>query len=393
MNTPSLTELVKERLTQIPEWNGQKRGGDTIVRPLAEVLMEDDVETPYLWGEVFPRGEYVGVVGKSGVNKSTFCRQLCLAVATQQKEFLGFALTPGYGTALYCFSEENLSWVRRYMRLQAKGMKLGIGSLYGLDLCDMNSFDTGNDFIEHFTKLLTGKKYDLVVLDSYSDFIVKFDAKLNDNDTIRKLKKQIDFLKDGGCTVLFNHHTSDKANAVGTFLGANAFRQIARAQLEIFADGKERILSCEKAQYGSSFEPIVCDLSEDFLFVPNGKSMSKAELYEKVTVREYASPTPVGRPTVAPCDEETVGMVFGSDGELTTGEIMDIMNEMYGLKRGAVFKWITNAKESGLIVQVGRGAFKVNSYTTPSSATEAKSETTKEIQYTMHPNYLDYIVD
>ncbi len=357
---PRVGDVVKILLAEMPD-NVQGEQEDDIAKSLGTLMGEPDVLAPYLWGNVFPKGEYVGVVGKSGVNKSTFCRQLCISIATNQQEFLGIKLTPYYGRTLYCYSEENENWIRKYMRMQLRGLRYDHSALDNMDVIDMNKFDTGADFIAYFQNRLSGKSYDLIVLDSYSDFIVKFDAKLNDNDSIRKMKKQIEFLKQGGCSVLFNHHTSDKANGMGTFLGANAFRQIARAQLEIFALGKERVLSCEKVQYGTSFDSVVCDLSDDFLFVPTGRTMSRGELFEQISAGDYSSvAAPVGRPKAAPCDEETVDAVFGGKEEMTTGEIVEVLNGMYGIVRTSAFNWIWDAKNLGMIEPVKRGIFRIN---------------------------------
>lgn len=355
---PRVGDVVKIMLAEMPD-NAREEQEDDIAKSLDVMMGEPDVLAPYLWGNVFPKGEYVGVVGKSGVNKSTFCRQLCISIATNQQEFLGIKLTPYYGRTLYCYSEENENWIRKYMRMQLRGLRYDPAALKNMDVIDMNKFDTGADFITYFQKRLSMKTYDLIVLDSYSDFIVKFDAKLNDNDSIRKMKKQIEFLKQGGCSVLFNHHTSDKANGMGTFLGANAFRQIARAQLEIFALGKERVLSCEKVQYGTSFDSLVCDLSDDFLFVPTGRTMSRGELFEQISAGDYSSAAaPVGRPKAAPCDEETVAAVFGGKGEMTTGEIYHNLHIIFAISDSSAKRWLGDVIGYGFVEQVRRGLYR-----------------------------------
>lgn len=363
-------------------------------KTVLQLLNEPDVKVPFLWGDIFPKGEFVGIVGKSGVNKSTFCRQLCLSIASRQTRFLSSELTPTYGRAMYCFSEENENWIRCYLRKNCNGIDYNTNDLENMTVVNMQNFETGEEMLSFFREELAKQKFDMIVIDSYSDFIVKFNAKLNDNDSIRVLKSQIEFLKEGGCTVLFNHHTSDKASAVGTFLGANAFKQIVRSQLEIFEDGKQRILSCEKNSYGSKFEPMECDISEDFLFIPTGNKLTRAELFERISANDYSTPAaPIGRPKAAPCDEETVEAVFGGNGELTTGEIVDVLNEMYGIMRAAAMRWINESVTIGLIEQERRGLYRklvsklslespVNSYDTDSG-----------IQFTINTNYLDYIAD
>lgn len=356
---PSVEDVARILLAEMPDLEDTQKEKFSRVKSLKVLMKEPDTDSPYLWGDVFPKGEYVGVVGKSGVNKSTFCRQLCISIATKQQEFLGAKLTPHYGKTLYCYSEESEGWIRRYMRKQLIGLQYDEHALDDMDVVNLNEFDTGNEFLEFFDEFLQERTYDLIVIDSYSDFIVKFDAKLNDNDSIRKLKKQIDFLKKGGCTVLFNHHTSDKANAVGTFLGANAFRQIARAQLEIFADGNDRILSSEKVQYGFSFEPIVCNLSEDFLFIPTGRTMSRSELYNLVTTGNFASASPVSPNRIANCNTQTVGSIFGEKTTMTSGDIKVAFNVKYQATERTAERWISGAVNAGLIAKTERGVYTI----------------------------------
>ncbi|MBI3258525.1 MAG: AAA family ATPase [Ignavibacteriae bacterium] len=238
--TPRLGDTLREILAQTPSQAQSKT--------LLQLLSEPDIKVPFLWGEIFPKGEFLGIVGKSGVNKSTFCRQLCLSIASRQTAFLNDELTPTYGKAMYCFSEENENWIRRYLRKNCNGIEYNMRDLENMTVVNMQNFDTGEEMLTFFREELSRQKFDLIVIDSYSDFIVKFNAKLNDNDSIRVLKSQIEFLKDGGCSILFNHHTSDKASALGTFLGANAFKQIVRSQLEIFDGGAEwGVWDCESS--------------------------------------------------------------------------------------------------------------------------------------------------
>ncbi len=385
-NTPRLGDTLQEILAQTPSQAKSKT--------LLQLLSEPDIKVPFLWGEIFPKGEFLGIVGKSGVNKSTFCRQLCLSIASRQTTFLNDGLTPTYGKAMYCFSEENENWIRRYLRKNCNGIDYNMRDLENMTVVNMQNFETGEDMLSFFREELTRQKFDLIVIDSYSDFIVKFNAKLNDNDSIRVLKSQIEFLKDGGCSILFNHHTSDKASALGTFLGANAFKQIVRSQLEIFEDGKQRILSCEKNSYGSKFEPMECDISEDFLFIPTGNKLTRSELYERISAGDYSTPAaPVGRPKAAPCDAETVESVFGDSKEMTTGEIVDVLNGEYGFSRSSGNRWINEVRDLGLIVQTGRGVYQRFVPKECPIINTDNNGTKEEIKYTMHPNYLDYIAN
>ena len=321
------------------------------------LLNEPDKDVPFLWSDVFAKGTIAGIVGKSGVNKSTFCRQLCLSIATKQSTFCGLPLTPTFGRTLYCYSEECEFWLRRYIRKNCNGLLYENELLENMKVLNMEDFETGTDLLSCLRDELTLQSYDVIVFDSYSDFISKFGAKLNDNDTIRNVKSQIGFLNGNGCTVILNHHTSDKSISVGSFLGATAFKQIVRAQLEIFEHENERIISCEKNSYGSKFEPMVCELSENFLFIPTGKTLTRAELVQLVSNSNFTNPKPPYRPKIAPCDADAVSAVFGTADTLTTMQIIKNLIELYSISDRTAKSWINDVYKFGLVTKVTHGKY------------------------------------
>lgn len=328
-------------------------------KTVSDLLDEPDIDIPFLWNDTFPKGTIVGIVGKSGVNKSTFCRQLCLSVATKQPTFCGLQLTPTYGRALYCYSEEGETWLRRYIRKNVNGMVYENELLQNMKVLNMEEFESGADLLDYIREELTRQSYDLIVFDSYSDFISKFGAKLNDNDTIRSVKSDISFLNADGCTVVLNHHTSDKSISVGTFLGATAFKQIVRAQLEIFENGNERIISCEKNSYAVKFEPMIFELSDDFLFIPTGRSMTRAELVELVSAANYTPNRPAQRPKIVPCDADAVSNVFGKSDTLMTAQIVQKLVLLYAISERTANDWIKDVCYAGTVEKVKHGVYKM----------------------------------
>jgi len=353
--------LQRRELTRTPYAKENQKQVATS-KTVYDLLNEPDVQTPFLWENIFPKGEFVGIVGKSGVNKSTFCRQLCLSIATVQSTFLDSELTPSYGKVLYCFSEEHENWIRHYLRKNLNGLEYEKSALSNMNVLNLENFETGADLLLALQDLLMIQKYDLIVMDSYSDFISKFGAKLNDNDTIRSLKAQIEFLKNDGCTVLFNHHTSDKNSQLGTFLGATAFKQIVRSLIEIHEDGNNRIISCEKNSYGAKFEPMVCELSENYLFVNTGKSISRQELFKIASNSDGNRPS--HRPKIAPCDVETVNSVFDGADELTTSQIKIALIGMFAVSNATCERWIRDVVSYGFIEKTSHGKYKTVKFQT-----------------------------
>lgn len=330
----------------------------SLSKSLFELLMEPDEPIPFLMGDIIPKGEFVGIVGKSGVNKSTFCRQLCLCLAGHKQSFCGFPLTPLHKRVLYCYSEEGEVWIRRYLRKNCKGLGFERELLKNMFLLNMEDYDDGDSMLLAIRDAIISHPFDLIVMDSYSDFISKFGAKINDNDTIRSLKSKISFLKNDGCAVLFNHHTSDKTNTIGTFLGATAFKQIIRAQIEIIEDGPRRILSCEKNSYGIKFDPIICRITQDYLFEPTGETMTRDDLAEMVVNKSLMQVKPACRPKIIPCNSETVSSIFDNSDTLRSVHIIEKLMHLFAISHRTATVWINDVLGYGLIEKVRHGEYR-----------------------------------
>lgn len=346
--------MINSTTTEAPEEERPR------YKTLLDLLNEPDVDVPFLWQDIFPKNAMCGVVGKSGVSKSTLCRNLLLAVVTRQPTFLGMPLNTIHGKALYVFGEENESWLRKYFRINCKGLKFDKNLLDNLHLLDMQNYENGNDLLVSLKELTSFHNYDLIVFDSYSDLISLFGAELNNNDSIRSLKKQIEFLCNDNTTVLLNHHTSDKSQVLNTFLGASAYKQIVRCLLEIIEDGNRRIISCEKNSYGKKFEPMVCNLTEHFLFETDGETISREELHNIVSNQNFTNGKAITRPKIAPCNQETVSAVFVGCEELTTAQIIHKLILLYAISEPTAKRWIKDVTADDLIEKVSHGKFKVS---------------------------------
>ncbi len=329
------------------------------VKSVYELLDEPDTDEPYLIDGLLPRGEFIGVVGKSGVNKSTFCRQLCLSIATRQTCFCGFHLKPVHGRSLYIYSEDGQSWIRKYLRKNAHGIPHSKDQLKNMRISNMNEFEDSDDLVAWLKEELMRESYDVIVLDSFSDLLNLFGAKLNDNSDVRKVIRKLDFLKTDGCTIIFNHHVSDKSSNIGSFQGATAFRQIVRTQLEITEKGNQRIISVEKNSYGEKHDPMVFNLTEDFLFERTNETMTREELSELVANPNHNSRKPVGKPKIAPCTIESVSELFGTSSTLTTAEILNKLQITYPMSNSTAKRWIEDQIISGLMQKDGRGIYSI----------------------------------
>lgn len=326
-------------------------------KSVLELLNEPDYPQPYLIEGLFPRGEFIGVTGKSGVNKSTFCRQLGLSIVTRQTTFCGFVLRPMHGKVMYVYSEDGDAWLRRYLRRNCEGILHYKEQLLNMWVANMNKFDDGVALISWLRERLIQDSFDLIVFDSFSDLLNLFNGKLNDNTDVRKIVRQLEFTKSGGCCVLFNHHVSDKSSTIGSFQGATAFRQIVRTQIEITEKGNQRVVSVEKNSYGVKAEPLVFDLTENFLFEPTGETMSRKELSELVANVHHFDSKPVGKPKIAPCTQEVVREMFIDSTIMTTSEIKYILKARFAISDKTSERWIGDVAKLGFIVKARRGEY------------------------------------
>lgn len=326
-------------------------------KSVLELLDEPDAEQPYLIEGLIPRGEFIGVVGKSGVSKSTFCRQLCLSIATKQPVFCGIKLNTIHERSLYVFSEDGLAWLRRYLRRNTKGIPHIRDQLKNMNVVNMNEFENGEALLSWCREEQKRQSYDLIVLDSFSDLLNLFGAKLNDNSDVRVVIRKLEFLKFDSCTVIFNHHVSDKASSIGSFQGATAFRQIVRTQLEISAQGDQRIISTEKNSYGEKFEPMIFNLTENFLFEATGETMTRAELSAIVANSNFYTPKPVGKPKIAPCTIDTVKSIFSKSKIMKTSDIKLQVYSQFNVSEKTAERWIYDIERLGYISKEKKGVY------------------------------------
>ena len=67
-------------------------------------------ETRWLIDKRIPYGSLTALVGESGVGKSTYLRQLAIAIASDSKSFLGDKLNPIHKRVMYVSTEDGISF-------------------------------------------------------------------------------------------------------------------------------------------------------------------------------------------------------------------------------------------------------------------------------------------
>jgi len=242
-----------------------------------ELLNMGITEIPKLWAPFFPIKGVVGLTGSSDCGKSIFCRQMAMAIALGQKDFLGFPLNIRYGSALYVCTEDDYESIAALLSKQA-------GSIDANSLFNLHFLFESKDLMNQVDAFLGKTKVDLVVLDVWSD---TYTGNPNNWVDVRQNLSSIkELASKHDCLIAIMHHTvknSEKqAPDKAKLNGSQAIEAKLRCLLEL-RNGEvenERILYTLKANYMSREEKAEGHLltlnSERLLLVNSGKKVAKS---------------------------------------------------------------------------------------------------------------------
>jgi|WetSurMetagenome_2_1015567.scaffolds.fasta_scaffold06310_6 RecA-family ATPase len=300
-----------------------------------DLLMLDIDEVPCLVNPLLPSSGLGAVVGTSDSGKSCFCRQLAIAIATGEKDFLGFQLTPRTGRVIFVSTEDDKEATVSLLKKQVDSSLYADQNLKNLSFI----FET-EDIIADLDKRLTETPVDLVICDSYGDLFDKGDS--NSNVQVRQfLNKYSALAKRHKCLVLFVHHigkrTEGNEPSKHNVLGSQAFEAKMRVVVEIRPDEKNvRYLSPVKGNYlpsemkHSSFVLVFDEISLTF-------SMTKGKVgYSEI----------VGNKTGGLTYKVNWQEVFGVDDSLKVAELSKRLLRIYGMPKGTVYGYIMRSLES-----------------------------------------------
>lgn len=200
-------ELSKELEYEFTDEEVTFTGQDLVKIPINEI--------PFLWDRYFPKVGLVGVCGNSDSGKSTFVRDLCIAIGFDCGSYLGRKLRLKYKSAIYISSEDDQLSFSMFLKKQAKkyagdGLKrLRVG---------LNVINP----INYLEKELSKEGADFIVLDVWGDY---FTDSPNDFTKVRaNLKKYSELaIKYKTCICIIHHYNKksnksepDKANLNGS---------------------------------------------------------------------------------------------------------------------------------------------------------------------------------
>ncbi|GIZ07908.1 hypothetical protein FUMI01_06350 [Flavobacterium sp. UMI-01] len=197
-----------------------------------------DLETEAIPKLLHPFLQKVGLaslVGTSDSGKSTFLRQLSLAIVFKQETFLGFKIDGTTHKVLYVSTEDDANAVSYAIRKQVNQLYYENDSLEKSLLKNLEFLFETENLLSELKYKLENDPVDLIVIDAFTDVFTK---ELNSNIQVRQFLNEYDKLaKSYGCLILFLHHigksTMRNTPSKDSIIGSQAFEAKMRVVLEI----------------------------------------------------------------------------------------------------------------------------------------------------------------
>ena len=238
-----------------------------------ELLNREVKEIPKLILPFLQQTGLACLAGSSDTGKSSLLRQLSIAIASGNNQFLGFEIRAKHKSVIYV-STEDLEEETRYL-LQQQAKHYSSSQLAGLRFI----FEI-KDLQGELERRLSNKPADLVIIDCFAD---AYGGDLKDTQKIRTYLHQFQELAlKHNCLFLFLHHTAKRTENFepnkNNLLSGQGFEAKMRLVIELRADlvaPQHRHLCIVKGNYlPSSYkkESFVLQFDEpNFLFTNTGQ--------------------------------------------------------------------------------------------------------------------------
>lgn len=188
--------------------------------------------TPHLWEPIIFKQGLMVLTGSSDVGKSSFLRDLAIAIALKETSFLDHPLNVEHGRVIYYTTEENQSSISTCLRRQST--RIGKKDLSGLKYIFSieNPWDT-------ILKEMNRGPVDAIIIDCFADL---FDGNINDNGQVRSYLQEISELSVRTKTLFILLHHNGKRTEYGapsknSMIGSQGFEAKVRLVLEIRKEG------------------------------------------------------------------------------------------------------------------------------------------------------------
>nr|MDQ3820087.1 AAA family ATPase [Acidobacteriota bacterium] len=236
---------------------------------LDDLLCEPEEETAYVWDRTLPRGGFSIVSSKPKVGKSTWARNLAVAIS-KGLEFFGRSTVQGVVIYL-CLEEKRAEVARHFRRMGASGTGIII--------------HTGSTPSDAFTALeaaIDEHSPALVIIDPLSRFVRVSDFN-SYAEVTRGLEPLIDLARTSACQchIMAVHHNGKGEREGGdALLGSTGFFGAVDALLIMKRRDKARTLETIQ-RYGEDIPETVVHLDSETGLVTPGGDMQTLQLNER----------------------------------------------------------------------------------------------------------------
>ena len=164
--------------------------------------MANSKQTSFNWlvDGLFPRTGLAVVYGSPDTGKSTLLRQLCLCVVASN-HWIGFETKPQHKRTAYISTEDDKESLNVMLPKQVDNM--GYDKVHSHNVHFL--FQAGDVLKELTTLLETGHKFDLIVIDCFSDIFTLNNSQANQVRVF--LSNFHDLARTYETLIIFNHHS------------------------------------------------------------------------------------------------------------------------------------------------------------------------------------------
>lgn len=274
-----------------PEQNEQSKKFNNEIFLASDLLNRNIKDIPCLLNPLLPKVGLVGFAGSSDTGKSSFLRQLAIAVALGEPTFLGFELKTEHKKAIYVSTEDDENAIS-FLLSKANQQKLLPPDRYkGLSFI----FDTTN-LLEKLDHELSISKRDTIIIDAFTDL---YGRSMNDTNQVRTFLNDYNQLAQRyKCLVIFLHHTGKRTEDLlpskHNLLGSQGFEAKMRTVFELRTDSLEPIkrhLCIVKAnylpkEYKTESYVLIFDDNLQFSITSERRLFDELKMDSKVIVKE-----------------------------------------------------------------------------------------------------------
>ncbi|GET20683.1 AAA family ATPase [Prolixibacter denitrificans] len=189
-------------------------------------------EFPMLLDPIFPKAGLTVLAGSSDTGKSTFLRQMAIAIARGDEKFLGWTIKAEHNRVIYVSTEDDKIAISHLLNQTIDGngdiQKLeNLKYLFSLD----NPFD-------ELDAILSEYPADCIIIDAFSDL---FPGEMNQANKVRTFMKPFfELVNRHNCLVIFLHHTGKRTEenppSKNNLLGSQGIEGKARLVIELRRD-------------------------------------------------------------------------------------------------------------------------------------------------------------